>query len=199
MATLNKGWAFGATETVTAAKLAALVDNATISNIISADISSNAITNVKINDVSGAKFTDLSSIPSGAGKIPVANHTYTDVTTDIYNTAWTDYSSVTSLTGFSSTTRKVLSYKKIGRLVFVLVDILGTSNSTSITLTLPYTNIPLTTWFAGSALTGGVNAASDGSVAISSNVCTLYPNMPHTVWSNGTSAWYGQFWYEVTS
>lgn len=73
MATVNKGYSFGATETVTSAKLAMLVDNATIGGIVAADISSSAITDVKINDVSGAKFTDLSSISGGAGVIPIGN------------------------------------------------------------------------------------------------------------------------------
>ena len=73
MATITKGYTFGATETVTSAKLATLVDSATISNIVAADISSSAVTNAKINDVSGAKFTNLSSIPVSADSIPVAN------------------------------------------------------------------------------------------------------------------------------
>lgn len=73
MATITKGYSFGATETVTSAKLSTLVDSASISNIVEADISSSAITNIKINDVSGAKFTNLSEIFSGAGVIPLAN------------------------------------------------------------------------------------------------------------------------------
>lgn len=73
MATITKGYTFGATETVTSAKLATLVDSATIANIVAADISSSAITDIKINDVSGAKFTSLSSISGGAGIIPIAN------------------------------------------------------------------------------------------------------------------------------
>lgn len=72
MATLSKGYAFGATETVTSAKLSALVDSATISGIVANEISSAAITDAKINDVSGAKFTTLSAIPGGAGVIPLA-------------------------------------------------------------------------------------------------------------------------------
>lgn len=73
MATVTKGYTFGATETVTSAKLATLVDSAAVGNIVSADISSNAITDIKINDVSGAKFTSLSAIPGAAGGVPIAN------------------------------------------------------------------------------------------------------------------------------
>ena len=73
MANLYKGKTFDADEEVSNTDLHDLVDNATLANIVAADISSNAVTNVKINDVSGAKFTNLSSIPSGAGVIPSAN------------------------------------------------------------------------------------------------------------------------------
>jgi len=73
MAVVTKGYSFGATETVTSAKLATLVDSASVGSIVAADISSNAVTDVKINDVSGAKFTTLSAIPGAAGVIPLAN------------------------------------------------------------------------------------------------------------------------------
>ncbi len=73
MAVVTKGYSFGATETVTSAKLATLVDSASVGSIVAADISSNAVTDVKINDVSGAKFTTLTAIPGAAGVIPLAN------------------------------------------------------------------------------------------------------------------------------
>lgn len=73
MAVLTKGYSFGATETVTAAKLHALVDSGSISGIQTTDISDDVITDDKINSVGGAKFTTLSAIPGGAGVIPTAN------------------------------------------------------------------------------------------------------------------------------
>jgi hypothetical protein len=42
MATLSPGYSFGATESVTAAKLATLVSSATISGIVNADLSAGA-------------------------------------------------------------------------------------------------------------------------------------------------------------
>jgi len=82
MATLSKGYTFGATEQVTAAKLHTLVDSATISGIVAADITSGTITDTQISSVSGAKFTTLSATPSGAGAIPSAN--LTSVLTTLY-------------------------------------------------------------------------------------------------------------------
>ena len=50
MATLSKGYSFGATETVTNAKLSSLVDSATISGIMNADVAAGAaIASSKVN------------------------------------------------------------------------------------------------------------------------------------------------------
>ena len=73
MGDIARGINFGATEQVTAAKLHALVDDATVSSIVAADITDGVITNAKISDVAGSKFTGLANIPSGAGVIPSAN------------------------------------------------------------------------------------------------------------------------------
>ena len=73
MATLSKGYSFGATEQVTAAKLHSLVDSASITSIATADISNNAVTNDKIYSVDGSKLTGLGSISSGAGTVPDTN------------------------------------------------------------------------------------------------------------------------------
>ena len=71
-----------------------------------------------------------------AGALAV-RHTMTPF--DLYTVVWTDYSDTTTLVGWSSTTTKQLHYKKVGRLVFVLFRIIGTSNATTATATLPYT------------------------------------------------------------
>lgn len=57
----------------------ALIDNATITNIVAGDITDGTITSVKLaqittaGKVSGAALTALASIPAGAGLIPSAN------------------------------------------------------------------------------------------------------------------------------
>lgn len=72
MATLTRGQTFGATETLTNTKLHALVDSATISSIVNADIdASAAIADTKLADittgskVSGSALHNLASLPSG--------------------------------------------------------------------------------------------------------------------------------------
>jgi hypothetical protein len=73
MATVSKGKTFGATEEVTAAKLHQLVDSATVTGILAADIANTTITDTQIASVGGAKFITLANIPSGAGVIPATN------------------------------------------------------------------------------------------------------------------------------
>lgn len=73
MATLSRGYSFGSTEQVTAAKLHSLVDSASISNITTNDIGNSTITDSKVNDVSCAKLTNCSLLPSGAGEFPTTN------------------------------------------------------------------------------------------------------------------------------
>jgi len=73
MAEISRGYSFGATEQVTAAKLHTLVDSATVTEIVNADITDNTITDDKIVSVGGAKLVTLANIPSGAGLIPTAN------------------------------------------------------------------------------------------------------------------------------
>lgn len=73
MATISRGYSFGSTEQVTAAKLHSLVDSASISGIATADLSNSSVTNAKVSDVSCAKLTNCADLPSGSGVFPVAN------------------------------------------------------------------------------------------------------------------------------
>jgi hypothetical protein len=54
-------------------------------------------------------------------------------------TAWTDYSAVSTVTGWASFTDKIIRIKTIGDVVFVDAYILGTSNATSASFTIPHT------------------------------------------------------------
>jgi hypothetical protein len=63
--------------------------------------------------------------------------------TDMYTTDWTDYSSSSTVTGWSSTTLKEVYYKVVGPEIIVIYYISGTSNSTSANFTSPYAAINL--------------------------------------------------------
>jgi len=80
MATITKGYTFGATELVTNTKLHTLVDSGTVTAIVNADVDTNAgivatklATIATTGKVSGAALTLLPNIPSDAGEIPQAN------------------------------------------------------------------------------------------------------------------------------
>lgn len=79
-ASITKGQTFSSTETITNTKLHNLVDLATISGIVNAEIASNAsIADTKLATIAtagvvqGTALTGLANIPSGAGLIPAAN------------------------------------------------------------------------------------------------------------------------------
>lgn len=80
MADITRGTTYSVTETITNAKLHALVDDATIANIVNTDIDANAgIVASKLSDitdagkVSGSAIRNLPSLPSSAGLIPYIN------------------------------------------------------------------------------------------------------------------------------
>jgi hypothetical protein len=80
MATVTKGYTFGATEEVTAAKLHSLVDSASVTAITNADLDAGAaIVDTQLatintaGKVDGGALTGLANVPSGAGYLPVAN------------------------------------------------------------------------------------------------------------------------------
>lgn len=80
MASLNRGQTFSVTETITNSKLHALVDSGSVTNIVNADIDSNAgIVDTKLADIttlgkiSAIALRNLSSLPTGAGVFPYYN------------------------------------------------------------------------------------------------------------------------------
>lgn len=76
MATLTRGQTFGASETITNTKLHNLIDLATISGIVNADIAAGAgieFSKLAESGIDGSKLTGLNNVVSGAGVIPIAN------------------------------------------------------------------------------------------------------------------------------
>jgi hypothetical protein len=117
---------------------------------------------------------------------------------DIYSTAWTDYSSDSTVTGWSSFTIKEIDYKKIGNLVFVKFRLIGTSDTTSANFTLPFTG------------EGDYNGACWGRDNTGTRDATLFyldGSVPDVdIWwggsatgftSSGTKECAGEFFYEA--
>lgn len=121
---------------------------------------------------------------------------------DIYNVAWTDYSSSSTVTGWSSFTNKKIFYKKIGNLIFFMFQLSGTSNSTAVSFTLPYAmtgDLQLQMLLGTATDTSSTITANNAYFFIQTNGSTVYcyPNAVGSNWSAaGDKALKGQGFYE---
>lgn len=61
-----------------------------------------------------------------------------DTLLGLNNAPWVDWSEQATYVGWSTISTKVVKYKKIGNVVYVLINLIGTSNSTSTNITLPF-------------------------------------------------------------
>jgi hypothetical protein len=68
----------------------------------------------------------------------VANGVYGGDLPNQINTPWIDFSEQSTIVGWSSYTRKFFKYKMVGNIVYVYMNISGTSNSTSLNFSLPF-------------------------------------------------------------
>ena len=75
--------------------------------------------------------TNLSFYIAGDIKIATAG-------TDIHSVPWTNYYSSANVVGFSSMTASQVYYKKVGKLVFVSVNLSGVSNTNKIEFDVPF-------------------------------------------------------------
>lgn len=122
---------------------------------------------------------------------------------DIYTAAWTDYTATSTVIGWTEPlTIKQIRYKKVGKLVFVAYYLTGTSNSTTTTFSLPYTNASGFTVQNAQAYTennGTTEAVGVAYLPNGSTTVNLRRNPGSVLYgnANGKSA-AGQFWYEAS-
>jgi hypothetical protein len=114
-------------------------------------------------------------------------------------TDWIDYSSTSTVVGWSVLTTKKIRYRVIGKQIFVVVQLVGTSNSTTTTFTLPFTRgSNIYTLNYAWAINGGafVNGAIELTSSSSTVVCSYTGGQ--TSWTaSGSKQIYGQFFYEI--
>lgn len=113
--------------------------------------------------------------------------------------AFTDYSATSTIVGWSSYTTKQIYYKVIDDLVFVNVALSGTSNSTSVTFTLPYAAATGSLVRADAAASdNGTNLTTPAKMALNeaSSTVTVTKDMASGAWTgSGTKTVTGQFFY----
>jgi trimeric autotransporter adhesin len=122
----------------------------------------------------------------------------------IVGTAWTATSA--TVTGFSATTQVLMRYKIVGKICHVILQIVGTSNTTGFTVTnLPVTSVndSLIRYYAGGLAvnSGGLNSLT-ASLAANSTTLILYlgaGNNTAASWTaSGDKEAYISFFYETT-
>jgi hypothetical protein len=58
---------------------------------------------------------------------------------DAFTVGWTDYSDVSTITGWSTVSSKNIYYKIVGKFIFIAFRIIGTSNANTASFTVPVT------------------------------------------------------------
>lgn len=122
--------------------------------------------------------------------------------TEVFSTDYTDYSAVSTVTGWAATPTKLIYYKKIGKLTFVWFNITGTSNATTVSFTLA-TAASNTVDVVGSAsiTDNGAALTTPGRIQLVKNTSTVnvFKDMASAAFTNtGTKTVQGHFVYQTT-
>lgn len=103
-----------------------------------------------------------------SGTLPVFTNFYNN------NGAWIDYSATSTIVGWSAFTTKIIRYTVIGKVLICEFAIQGTSNATSTTFTLPFSNANFTSKPRGCyASNNGTPIATGGVAWVNSNSGTV--------------------------
>jgi len=121
-----------------------------------------------------------------------------DTLAELTDEGWKDYSTGSTVVGWSSYSNLEIYYREIGPIVFVQFDVIGTSNSTTTSFTVPYTHQ------SSINLRGFIRSQDAGVYDIgyfylttSSLSVLFYKDAGVGGWtSTGSKSIQGQFWYE---
>jgi hypothetical protein len=138
---------------------------------------------------------------SAANTLTITASTATIVTGDLYTVGWTDYFASSSITGWTTPSGNI-RYIKIGKTVFVQFVLTGTSNSVSVSFTLPYQNNggnEIDTWAL--AYDNGAIQTLPSRINMDNGSATVTTTKAYGVdWTgSGTKTSKGQFWYRTSS
>jgi len=112
-------------------------------------------------------------------------------------TDWVDYSATSTIVGWSSFTTKIIKYRLIGKQLFCIFYLDGTSNSATTTFTLPNNSLTYNE-LAGRFVNNGALTAGYTRMNISSNIITLLSSISSTTWTaSGNKVITGQFFYDI--
>lgn len=92
---------------------------------------------------------------------------------DNNNGAWVDYSATSTIVGWTSYTTKLIKYTVIGKTVTIAYSINGTSNATSTSFTVPFTNLIMARARGCYAVNNGTAFANGGVAFVNTNSGTV--------------------------
>jgi hypothetical protein len=128
-------------------------------------------------------MAQISSITNGEAMSSVRTK-LNDVITNVNlldPTGWVDYSSTSTVVGWSSTTSKIIRYRIIGKQLFFQAYIIGTSNSLNTTFTLPNAAVGIATSCLIRATNNGTNIT--GLFEMISSTVTCYTTVAGAAWT----------------
>lgn len=113
-------------------------------------------------------------------------------------TDWVDYSATSTIVGWSSFTTKQIRYRIIGKQMFVVYKIFGTSNSTATTFTLPNNCINIGAFNANYGVdNGAIKNFTYSEAIVGSNNIFFWQTGSYTWTASGVKQIIGQFFIEI--
>jgi hypothetical protein len=182
-------------------KAGAAIDDSKLATIsTSGKVATSAISGTFSNtSFSALTVTTLQSTTITASNINCPN---IFVNGAIYTIGWTDYSALTTITGWSSTTIKVVYYNKLWRHNHVYFYINGTSNTNECKFTLPYVAANVTNMIQGGLCEISMDTGTTSNypsriiMLANDNVVNIYKNIISDPWTtSGAKFVRGSFWY----
>lgn len=146
-------------------------------------------------------MAQISSISNGEAMSSVRTK-LNDVITNVNlldPTDWVDYSATSTIVGWSSRTITIIKYRILGKQMFVQVRIDGTSNSTSLTFTLPNNSIDTVYAHHRYINNGAVGTAlQTGRILGGANLFSAWTSTNAGTWTaSGTKTIELQFFFEI--
>lgn len=148
-------------------------------------------------------ITSFLTAPTAIGEDTPAAGDFTIITStgDIFTVAWADYSGTSTIIGWAAAPSVSLFTKRVGNIVFVAFEILGTSNSTETTFTVPHTAATGMNVSGKPAIVKDNNVVMlEGNLVINagSSLVTIFKDVDGTDFVTSGTKWaVGQFWYEA--
>jgi hypothetical protein len=172
--------------------------HSSVTDLVHIDNATSSSTLTFIGQFANSATNNINDVVNGVTL--TSNYVNHYTTGNIFTVPWNNYYSSSTVTGWSSLSTTTLYYKRVGDLVFVNFNLVGTSDTTTVSFTLPDSAA------TGSIIKkGGIRIQDNGTwqttpgyLSFSGSTATIYKNLNSGAFTaSGTKAVQGQFWYET--